>query len=324
MSELKKFIFKGLPVRGAIVRLSDAWQEVLFRQQQSENLNGNPALSFPPVKELLGEMSAASVLLHTNIKFDGTLILQIQGSGPLKLAVAEAQADMGIRATATVTGQIQATDTIETLSNQQGQGRCAITLDPKNRQPGQHPYQGIVPLSDLQGKPFSSLADVIEGYMCQSEQLPSCIILAADDRCAAGLLIQRLPGEGEKNIGTSEQPESVDEAFERIAVLAKTLKSEELLTLDTQTILHRLFWQEEIQLFDDVQQPYFKCTCSRERVANMIIGLGENEAQSIIQEKGKIDITCDFCGALYQFDAIDTHALFVPDHQSPASSQALQ
>lgn len=324
MSELKKFIFKGLPVRGAIVRLTETWQEILSRHQQSAELNHNPALSYQPVKELLGEMSAASILLHTNIKFDGTLILQIQGSGPLKLAVAEAQSDMGIRATANVTDPIQPTQTIETLCNQQGQGRCAITLDPKNRQPGQHPYQGVVPLSDLQGKPFTSLTKVIEGYMQQSEQLPSCIILAADNHCAAGLLIQRLPGEGENNIGTPEQPESVNDAFERIAILAQTLKREELLALDTQTILHRLFWQEDIQLFENVPQPHFKCTCSRERVANMIVSLGEDEAQSIIQEKGKIDVTCDFCGALYQFDTIDTQALFIPDHQSPSSSQALQ
>jgi Disulfide bond chaperones of the HSP33 family len=325
MSKLQKFIFEGLPVRGALVRLTDAWQEIQSRQQQSSGQeDGNTALLFPAVSELVGEMSAAAILLHTTIKFDGTLILQIQGDGPLKLAVAEVRADMGLRATANVTGKVPAMYRIDELCNVNGQGRCAIVLDPQNRQPGQQPYQGVVPLNDEQGQPLVHLSEVIERYMQQSEQLPTHIILAADKNCAAGLLIQRLPTEGEKNLDTAEK-EQMDEAFTRIATLAKSLKRDELLQLDAQDILHRLFWQEDLRLFDDAPQPYFCCSCSRERVTDMLKGLGKQEVEHIIQEQKKVEITCNFCGALYRFDAVDTQPLFADDTNTyPPTSQNLQ
>lgn len=325
MSKLQKFIFEGLPVRGALVRLTDAWQEILSRQQQSsEHADGNSALLFPAVNELVGEMSAAIVLLHTTIKFDGTLILQIQGDGPLKLAVAEARSDMGIRATANIVGEVPPLYRMDELCNINGQGRCAIILDPQNRQPGQQPYQGIVPLNDEQGNSLLHLSEVIERYMQQSEQLPTHIILAADKNCAAGLLLQRLPVEGEKNLGAAEK-EQMDEAFLRIATLAKSLKRDELLELDTHEILRRLFWQENLRLFEDVPTPYFCCTCSRERVSEMIKNLGQEEALHILDEHNNIEVTCHFCGALYRFDAVDVQTLF-GTHTSnhPPTSQSLQ
>lgn len=332
MSELQKFLFEGLPVRGALVQLTDVWQEILSRHQeghtaQEKDDGPNPFLQ-PAVSELMGEISAAAVLLRSSVKFNGTLIMQIQGDGPLKLAVAEVQSDMGVRATAQIAKgeELPAVGGVDVLCNAHGQGRCAITLDPQDRQPGQQPYQGIVSLADESGKPLPHLSQVIEGYMHQSEQLPTCVILAADEHRAVGLLVQRLPLEGENNLGESldaAQREEMDEHFNRIALLAKSLKREELLTLDVQEILHRLFWQEDIRLFEK-QIPYFHCSCSRERVTQMLRSLGRAEIDSIVSEQGQVEVGCDFCNAVYLFDPVDASQLFVPDDKQPPGSEVLQ
>ena len=311
MSALHKFLFDGLPVRGMLVRLTGAWTEMLARREAA---GGYPA----PVMQLLGEMTAAAALMQANIKFNGALILQMQGDGPVKLAVAEAQPDLSLRATAKVVGEVADDDGLTMMLNRHGRGRCAITLDPKERQPGQQPYQGVVPLQGPQHEPLHSLAEVLEHYMRQSEQLETRLVLAADGQVAAGLLIQRLPLEGEGNLGAprSEEEEArLHEGFNRIAHLAATLKREELLSLDTTTILHRLFWEEDVRLFDP-QTPRFACTCSRERVAQMLVGLGREEVDEVVAERGAIEVGCDFCGARYVFDPVDAGQLFVPkvDH----------
>ena len=150
-SELHKFLFDGLPVRGIIVRLTDAWQEILRRREQ---VGGYPE----PVRRLLGEMAAASVLMQSNIKFNGALVLQILGDGPVKVAVAEAQPDLTLRATAKVIGEVPADARLEALVNVGGHGRCAITLDPRDRLPGQQAYQGIVPLHGDRREPLQRLS----------------------------------------------------------------------------------------------------------------------------------------------------------------------
>jgi molecular chaperone Hsp33 len=186
MSELLTFLFEGLPVRGMLVRLTDSWQEVLHRRQQ---LGAHP----PEVRALLGEMTAAGVLMQSNIKFNGALVLQMFGDGPVKLAVAEIQPELSFRATATVVGDVPAGAQIEAMLNLHGKGRCAITLDPRDKLPGQQPYQGVVSLHGDLREPLQQLAPVLEHYMLQSEQLDTRLVLAADDQVAAGLLIQRLP-----------------------------------------------------------------------------------------------------------------------------------
>ena len=318
MSELHKFIFDGLPVRGMLVRLTDAWQDVLRRRESSG--------AYPePVQVLLGEMSAAAVLMQSNIKFNGALILQVFGDGPVKLAVAEARSDGGFRATATVVGEVPAGARVEAMLNQHGQGRCAITLDPRDRQPGQQPYQGVVPLHGDQREPLQDLSQVLEHYMLQSEQLDTRLILAADDHMAAGLLIQRLPVEGEGNLGgrRNEDDIGLSEGFNRIAHLAATLTREELLTLDADTVLRRLFWEEKLVRFEP-QQPHFACTCSVERVRAMLSGLGREESDSLIAERGEVEISCEFCGQQYRFDAVDVGELFTPVLELPPGSAALQ
>lgn len=322
MSELHKFIFDGLPVRGMIVRLTDAWQEILKRRQGA---GGYPQ----EVIHLLGEMTAAGALMQSNIKFNGALILQIFGDGPVKLAVAEVQPDLSLRATATVTGAVEAGSSLSQLVNVNNEGRCAITLDPKDRFPGQQPYQGVVPLFGDQHEKIESLAEVLEHYMLQSEQLDTRLILAADGHVAAGLLIQRLPVKGMGNLeGQSDRQANedqigVNEDYQRIAMLAGTLKREELLTLDVDTILRRLFWEEPITRFEPLT-PSFACSCSRERVSNMLRGLGTEEVESIIAERGAVDVACEFCGAQYGFDPVDAAQIFTQPIQQPPPTSTVQ
>ncbi len=343
MSELHKFLFEGLPVRGLLVRLTGDWREVLQRRATAQD-------AFPqPVRALLGEMAAAGVLMQSNIKFNGSLIIQIFGDGPVKLAVTEVQPDLAFRVTAKVVGEMPERAQLDTLLNVHGKGRCAITLDPKDRFPGQQPYQGVVALHGDQGEPLHRLSEVLEHYMLQSEQLDTKLILAANDDIAAGLLIQRLPVEGVGNLGgrasagppqagptpsggSTAQPSwgrsshedeiGINEAYNRIAHLTATLTSEELLTLDADTVLRRLYWEEKIIRYEPVQ-PRFACTCSRERVGNMLRGLGREEIDGVVVEQGRVEIACDFCGVKYHFDPVDVGELFTPHGQQAPGSTTL-
>ncbi len=326
MSELHKFIFDGLPVRGMLVRLDDAWREILKRRQTA---GGYP----PEVMQLLGEMTAAAALMQSNIKFNGALILQIFGDGPVKLAVAEVQPDLSLRATATLAPAgpdgpdgVQAGASLSEMVNQNNLGRCAITLDPKDRLPGQQPYQGVVPLFGDQHEKLEKISEVLEHYMLQSEQLDTKLVLAANGEVAAGLLIQRLPVKGQGNLeGTTDLQANEDEIglnehYNRIAILASTLKAEELLTLDADTILRRLFWEESITRFEPAT-PSFACSCSRERVGNMLRGLGVAEVESILAERADVEVGCEFCGEQYSFDPVDAAQLFTEqDRQLPPAA----
>jgi molecular chaperone Hsp33 len=329
VSEIHKFLFDGLPVRGVLVRLTDAWTEVLKRRA-----SGGSAGAYPePVQNMLGEMAAAATLMQSNIKFNGSLILQIFGDGPVKLAVAEIQPDFGLRATATVIGDIAEQASLSALVNVNNDGKCAITLDPKTRFPGQQPYQGVVPLFGDNRQPLEKLSEVLEHYMLQSEQLDTRLVLAADGQVAAGLLIQRLPLEGVGNLAGSlvseanEDEIGLNEHFNRIALLASTLKREELLTLDAETILRRLFWEESVIRFEPTAGdavPHFSCACSRERVSNMLRGLGREEADSILAERGNIEVGCEFCGVQYHFDPIDVAQIFTVTGGVPPSTEVVQ
>ena len=317
MNELVKFLFDGLPVRGMVVRLTEAWQEVLRRRG---TVGENP----PEVRSLLGEMAAAGVLMHANIKFNGALVMQIHGDGPVKLAVAEVQPDLAFRATATVVGAVPAGADLAGLLNVRGKGRCAITLDPLERIPGQQPYQGVVSLHGGHREPLQHLSQVLEHYMLQSEQLDTRLVLAADDHIAAGLLIQRLPAQGAGNLGgpRNEDDIGVSEGFNRIALLAATLTREELLALSTERILHRLFWEEPLHVFEPLQ-PRFACTCSRDRVRGMLQSLGQAESDSLIRERGMVEVGCEFCGLQYRFDAVDVGEMFTPAGKQPPGSSLL-
>ncbi|MFY7974586.1 MAG: Hsp33 family molecular chaperone HslO [Rubrivivax sp.] len=329
---LTRFLFEGLPVRGAHVRLVGPWRELLSRRQ------GQQALP-PEVMGLLGEMTAAALLMKSHLKFDGALILQMHGDGPVKLAVAEVAAEGSFRATATLSDAVPAGADLPSMLNVGGKGRCAITLDPSNRRPGQPPYQGVVPLhGDRREDKLGRVQDVIEHYMLQSEQLDTRLVLAADGETAAGLLVQRMPLAGAGNLesraagGSAEVaddgPRNEDgigrsEDFNRIAMLAGTLTPAELLALPAQELLRRLFWEETVRVFEP-EQPHFACRCSRDRVAGMLRSLGRDESDSLIAERGVVEVGCEFCGRQYRFDAVDVCELFAPRHDAAPGSSELQ
>ncbi len=321
MSQLHKFLFEGLPVRGILVQLTDVWQEILKRRAENLDTGAYPE----PVRHLLGEMTAAAVLMQSNIKFNGALVMQIFGDGPLKLAVVEVQPNLNVRATAKVVGDLDGAQTLSTMVNVKNEGRCAITLDPLTKLPGQQPYQGVVPLFDDRRTKLDKFSEVLQHYMLQSEQLDTTLVLAADDKTAAGLLIQRLPIKGEGNLAAKASMADEDEIgrnedYNRISILAASLKNEELLQLDADTILRRLFWEEKLIRLETLA-PSFACSCSRDRVSNMIRSLGADEVDSILSERNDVEVGCDFCGQQYRFDAVDAAQIFTSaDKQVPGSS----
>ena len=328
-STLLRFLFEGLPVRGALVRLEGCWQELLRRRDGTDE-HGRSRAFAPEVQVLLGEMTAAGVLMQAQLKFDGALVLQVFGDGPVKLAVAEVQPDGSFRATATVTEAVPAGAGLPELVNVHGRGRCAITLDPRTRQPGQQAYQGVVPLHGDRREPLQQVQQVLEHYMLQSEQLDTRLLLAADERVAAGLLVQRMPVQGEANLeGGGGRPRrneddiGLSEAFNRIALLAATLSRQELLALPPQQLLHRLFWEETLRVFEP-QVPRFACRCSRQRVRGMLLGLGQAECEGLIAERGVVEVGCEFCGLQYRFDAVDVGGMFTPVLDQPPGTGAVQ
>ena len=273
---LQRFLFNEAPVRGALIRLDQSWREILSHH------------TYPPrLRNLLGELLAAGALLAANLKFDGTLIMQMQGSGGLKLAVVEINADHTLRATARWDGELDECASVEALL---GQGQFVITLDPRN---GSQPYQGIVALEG------DSVAAMLEHYMLRSEQLDTRLLLASNGEHAAGMLLQRLPdGHGDAD------------GWPRVQALAETVSAEELLTTPADTLLYRLFHQESVQCFEPASLN-FACTCSRERVAGMLQMMGKAEVASVIEEQGSVEVQCDFCNQRYVFDEDDTASLFV-------------
>jgi len=293
---LLKFLFRGAPVRGELVRMDEAWRAMTVHHDY-------PA----PVHRLLGEMVAAAALLASNIKFSGALIMQLHGDGPVKLLVVECQSDLAMRATAKLGEEPIADDaTLRELVNRGGRGRFAITLDPRDPAPGQQPYQGIVPLEG------DTMAELLQHYMRQSEQLDTRLVLAADADVSAGLLLQKLPEHGGTAAGTIDE-----DAWNRATTLAATLRREELLALPPEQIVHRLYNQERLEPQASLE-PRFACNCSRERIGRMLVSLGRAEVDSIIEELQTVTVTCDFCGRQYSFDAIDVAQLFASGQTAQA------
>ncbi|MEZ2742785.1 Hsp33 family molecular chaperone HslO [Paenalcaligenes hominis] len=301
--QLNKYLFADQLTRAQTVELQQTWQTGLEHQHYPES-----------VRNLLGELAAAAVLLAGNLKLDGSLVLQAQGDGPIALMVVECTSQFEIRATATLREDavIPEDATLQTLLNTYDNGRFIVVLEPK---PGtdMQPYQGIVP---LQG---DNLAEVLENYMKHSEQLDTKIFLAADAHKANGLLLQRLPGTGGSIEGT-EAPE--EPSWERAQQLAQTIKNEELLELPAAELIHRLFWQEDLLQLEPTALQWH-CPCTRERVADMLQMLGREEIESILTEQEYIEVACNFCGKPYQFDAVDSAQLFIAKSDQPESKKTL-
>lgn len=325
---LQKFLFDAAPVRGELVRLESTWQEALARHE------------YPlPVRRLLGEMMAAAALLSANLKFNGALVMQLHGDGPVRMLVVECLSDLSLRGTAKLAEGAEIADdaTLPELVNEHGRGRFAITLDPHDKLPGQQPYQGIVPLADEDG-PLQSISAVLEHYMQVSEQLDTRLWLAANERVAAGMLLQKLPSYGgtlegrpgspPAQVGETGAPLSGEgraqdlDTWDRACQLGATLKSDELLAETPDTLLRRLFWEDlqdaGLRVFEPAS-PRFNCSCSRLKVANMLQSLGQAEVEDILAERGSVEIHCDFCGQEYRFDPVDCAELFV---SSPVATGA--
>lgn len=277
---LQRFLFEHAPIRGELVHLDESWRSVLERHDYPDVL-----------RNIMGELAAAAVLLAATLKLNGSLVLQIMGKGAIKLLVVECSGDMKLRATAKWSGDLSQGSFAELV----GDGQFAITLDPKD---GGKPYQGIV---DLQG---TSVAEVMQNYMSHSEQLETRLWLVADGQHAAGMLLQKLP----HSENQSEVPDA--DAWQRALILADTLKAEELLLLPAITLIQRLYHEEDIRLFE-AQRVTFFCSCSRENVATMLKMLGREEVDSILAERERIEVHCEFCNQRYEFDKVDAEMIFV-------------
>ncbi len=299
-NQLQKILFQKFNVRGCFVELSDAWTEILSHQP------------YPvPVIKLLGEMTAAVVLLSSSIKFNGSTVMQIHGDGPVRLLVVECSNTLQIRATAKLHENIpvKETDTFHSLVYANGKGRCVITLDPYGEKTGQRPYQGIV---SLEGE---TVSEIIENYMKRSEQLDTRIWLAADATTARGLMLQRMPAPLNKWGVALTDNEEDEKNWQHLIALSSTLTAEEMLSTDIATLQRRLFWQEDTTVFEPLY-PTFHCGCNQEKAHNMLKMLGQAEVEQILREQGILTIRCDYCGKSYCFDSIDCKALFSPSSAS--------
>lgn len=294
---LNRFLFENTPIRGNIVNLTNTFQLALNKQNLPAGL-----------KQALGELMAASALLTATLKMNGSLVLQIQSKGALKLLVVECTSDFGIRATAKWNGEINDDQNLFDLIEH---GQFVITLDPKD---GGQTYQGIVPIEG------DDISTILENYMLRSEQIDTKIWLASDGKSAAGMLLQKLPDTMNQVSKSEESAEHDVDAWNRVGHLADTITNEELLNLDSETLLHRLFHEEDVRLFEASNTKFF-CSCTRASVANMLRMLGNEEISSILEEQGKIEVNCDFCNTHYQFDKVDAAQLMVSDVVAQGSKE---
>jgi molecular chaperone Hsp33 len=290
---LTRFLFDRFPVRGHLVHLDSTFRALVEHHD------------YPPVvRETLGEALAATALLVATLKFEGLLTLQMQGDGPMHLLVAQSTHGHAMRGVARYSAPPSSRD----LREQIGLGRVTVTVENSERTSR---YQGVVPLAG------GRIAACLEGYFRNSEQLPSRLWLAVTPERAAGLLLQRLP------VGATSSAEEdlnevaeADEDWRRVVMLAETLTPHELVSLGAGDIVHRLFHEEDVRLFEPTPA-YFQCTCSRERVAGILRSLGAAEVRSIVEERGNVEVRCEFCNRAYQFDAVDATALFVAAPAAP-------
>jgi molecular chaperone Hsp33 len=253
-----------------------------------------------PLRAVLGELMAAAALLSATLKFDGSMILQIQASGAVKLIVVECTSEQTMRATAKWDGELPDGG----LRALVGDGRFVITIVPNERT---QTYQGIVELSG------DTVAAVLEHYMATSEQLETRLWLAADETQAAGMLLQRVPAPG----GAAPQAQGDADAWPRALALSDTLRSGELLTLPARELIRRLFHEEDVRVFEP-RIVSFRCSCTRERVVDMLRMLGRNEVHAILSERGAVEVGCEFCNRRYRFDAVDAEQVFAADLMTPA------
>jgi molecular chaperone Hsp33 len=289
---VRRFNLERHPIRGHAMRISGAWQKL--REHQD----------YPPaVQQLLGEAIGAVVLLAATLKFNGTITLQLQGKGLVNLLVAQCTHDFKVRGMA----RHDAIDTEPGFRSLAGEGAIVVTVEATDRASS---YQGVVPITG------NSLAECLEAYFLQSEQLPTRVALASSALAVSGMLVQRIPGEG----GKAVDPAALESAWMKADHAMVALSPAELLEDDVEQRLVRMFGDDEVRVFGG-SEVTFECRCSRERVANVLRSLGVDEVRSVIAEQGAVTVTCEFCQKPYKFDSIDAEALFAP--VPPQGSQTI-
>ena len=277
-SFVRKFIFDKLPIRGAYVELTDTWHTIAAQKEYPDG-----------IRQLLGEMLVSNVLLTTNIKFEGKIIAQIQGNPKLDLLVSECTNALKVRATAKFSEAIHQDNQIS-YSHCIKAGTLVISIDSNN---DGKLYQSVVSLNG------HNIEEILTDYMIQSEQLRTIFVIAYSPKKVVGFMIQQLPDIDKK----------MEDDIERVFFLAETLKHNELITNEINVILSRLFGEDDVILYEP-QEIQFSCTCSRERVSNMLRSLGQEEALSIIADEELINVTCDFCNTVYSFDSQNVEDMF--------------
>ena len=284
---LHRFSLENLHVRGEWVSLKTTWKEIQKTADYPEAL-----------RHVLGEALAAITLLAESLKFDGSLILQIRGTQPVTMLVVQASSEGTVRAIAHWNNDVELPKNA-TFNELFGAGTMVISVE-NNPKPGQNKGERYQSLVSLDGE---TLADCLKEYFAQSEQLSTRLWLAANNECVAGLMLQSLPSDSESNIKDAQ------DHWNHATLLADTLKDEELLTLDAQELLHRLYHEEDLRLYD-AKEIQFKCTCSQEKIDNAIYSLGEKEATELLKTQGTISVDCEFCNTKYNIDDVDIKRIF--------------
>ncbi|KTD69669.1 MULTISPECIES: Hsp33 family molecular chaperone HslO [Legionella] len=273
---LQRFIFEHANIRGEIVHIENTYQTIMSQR------------NYPPmVKNLLGEAIVSCLLLASSIKFQGSLNLQFQGDKRLPLLLVQCDHEFNVRAFA------QFIECLETKEYAAAflEGQMVITINQYNKT---NSYQSMVPIQS------TSMGENLMNYFAQSEQVSTQVWLAVNENAAAGMLLQLMPG----------QDTIQREQFWEYAVhLGQTVKEHELLTLDNETLLHRLYHETELRIFDS-RKTQFQCRCSLEKMKQVLTVLGEEDAKELLKEQGEVAIRCDFCNKKYTFDPIDVTMLF--------------
>ncbi len=297
--QLHRFIFETTSVRGEYVHLDSTFQAALSRHD------------YPPiVANLLGQAMAATVLLGATVKFEGSLILQLQGKGPMTLLVVQLFSNGSLRGLVNWNeADLPETDNLSSLF---GSGQLVITIEASinanNKKSGRKKgerYQGIVEFGD------GNIAKALEGYFKQSEQLETRLWLSVNDQHAAGLLVQAMPS-NQSQMQNGDQEENDKESWNRIAILSDTVTNEEMIGLPFREIIRRLYHEEDVRVFEP-EIIRFRCTCSRVRIEELLRSLGEDEVKDILKETSKVDVDCEYCKQHYSFDAIDVEKLFLKE-----------
>lgn len=283
---INRFIIENSDVRGLLVRLDETWLVARARMEYPSR-----------VRQVLGEAFAAALLLSSTIKFDGKMTLQVRGDGPINLLVVQVTGDRRVRGLAQWKSE-PAGDSLQALFGVDARMIISVESDAAGQ-----PHQGIVELAG------EKLSDALRNYFVTSEQLQTHLCLAVSDKAAAGLLLQQLPAESRDGVAADSSNTLDGDVWNRTVQLANTVEDEELLELETETLLHRLYHEEEVRLFD-AEPVRFECSCSRERTDGLIQGLGAAEAGALLEEQGGIAITCEFCAAQYSYDEVDVGVLF--------------